>query len=62
MKIIYEDCCGSYSITAHKDGSATLKCRNNVNYSLDFCKKYKSFQCAKIALSKYCGKMPNIKK
>lgn len=58
MKLIYKDYCGSYSITEHTDGTATLKCRNNSNNNLDHNKTYKTTHGAKIALGKYCGGMP----
>ncbi len=58
MKTFYKDYCGSYSITEHDDGTATLKCRNNANNNLDVNKKYKSVMCAKRALSRYCDGMP----
>lgn len=59
-KLIYRDSCGSYSITAHKDGTATLRCRNSANYNLDVNKRYKSVLCAKRALSRYCDGMPEL--
>lgn len=63
MKLIYKDCCGSYSITPHKDGTATLRCRNNANGHLDVNKDYQSVDGAKRALSRYCDGMPQqIKK
>lgn len=58
MKTVYKDSCGSYSITTHKDGTATLRCRNGSNYNLDVNKVYKSEQGAKRALSRYCDGMP----
>lgn len=58
MKTIYKDYCGSYSITEHQDGTATLRCRNNSNYTLDICKKYNTVRGAKQALARYCGGMP----
>lgn len=61
-KIIYKDYCGSYSITEHRDGTATLKCRNNVNHHLDVNKKYNSVDGAKRALSRYCDGMPSEQK
>lgn len=57
-KTIYKDGCGSYSITEHSDGTATLRCRNNVNNHLDVNKDYKSVRGAKTALARYCGGMP----
>lgn len=59
MKTIYKDGCGSYSITEHKDGTATLRCRNAANNNLDVNKKYASVRGAKSALSKYCGGLPS---
>lgn len=59
MKIFYKDGCGTYSIEGHKDGTATLRCRNSSNYKLDVKKDYKTVQGAKIALSRYCGGMPS---
>lgn len=58
MKIIYKDYCGSYSITEHRNGTATLRCRNNANNHLDVNKVYVSVRGAKVALSRYCGGMP----
>ncbi len=59
MKAIYKDYCGSYSITEHRDGTATLRCRNSVNNHLDVNKRYNSVKGAQIALSIYCGGMPD---
>lgn len=58
MKTIYKDYCGSYSIEVHRDGSATLRCRNNGNYNLDYNRDYKNEAGAKRALSRYCDGMP----
>lgn len=58
QKLLYKDSCGSYSITEHRDGTATLRCRNSVNGYLDHKKDYKTVRGAKTALSRYCGGMP----
>ena len=58
MTTVYKDGCGSYSITEHKDGTATLRCRNNANYNLDVNKKFATVRGAKAALSRYCDGMP----
>lgn len=58
MKIFYKDFYGTYSITQRRDGTATLRCRNASNCNLDVCKKYKTIQGAKRALSRYCDGMP----
>jgi len=62
MKTIYKDSCGSYSITEHADGSATLRCRNSANNHLDVNKKYKNIAGARRALSRYCDGMPSTVK
>lgn len=62
MKTYYKDGCGSYSITEHRDGTATLCCRNNVNYHLDHKKDYNTVRGAQIALARYCGGMPEVVK
>ncbi len=59
MKKLYKDYCGTYSVTEHRDGTATLRCRNCVTHTLDFIKTYKTVKGAKIALAKYCGGMPD---
>ena len=59
MKKVYKDACGSYSITTHGDGTATLRCRNSANNNLDVNKQYKNTMSAKRALSLYCGGMPS---
>lgn len=58
MTTYYYDYCGTYSIKVHRDGSATLRCRNAVAGTLDLNQKYKSEKGAKIALARYCGGMP----
>lgn len=58
MKLVYKDYCGSYSITTHRNGTATLRCRNNANGKLDVNKNYNTVKSAKSALSRYCGGMP----
>lgn len=58
-KIIYKDYCGSYSITEHRDGTATLRCRNCANHNLDVNKTYTTVDGAKRALSRYCDGMPS---
>lgn len=60
MKLVYKDSCGLYSITTHRDGSATLQCRNSSNGHLDWNKKYKNTDGAKRALSRYCDGMPQL--
>lgn len=59
MKTYYKDGCGTYSIEEHRDGTATLRCRNSSNYNLDVNKIYKTVKGAKIALARYCGGMPS---
>lgn len=51
----YRDGLGTYSITEHKDGSATLRMSNNGNR---LKKDYKTVASAKRALSRFCGGMP----
>ena len=58
MKTVYKDYCGSYSITEHRDGTATLRCRNSANNHLDVNKRYKTVRGAQSALGRYCGGMP----
>ena len=57
MKTVYKDWYGTYSITTHRDGTATLRCRNKWG-QLNLKKDYKSEQGAKIALGRYCCGMP----
>lgn len=62
MKTYYKDCCGSYSITEHRDRTATLLCWATPFYGgkvLGLKKTYKSLQGARIALGRYCGGMPD---
>lgn len=56
-KIYYKDYCGTYSITTHRDGTATLRCRDYYG-NLRVNKTYKNENGAKISLGKYCGGMP----
>lgn len=58
MLKIYVDSCGTYSIKIHRDGTASLVCRNNSNNRIDHIKRYKNETGAKIALARYCGGMP----
>lgn len=57
MKTYYKDFCGTYSIAEHRDGTATLRCHNGGKLQVN--KTYKSIQGARIALSKWCGGMPD---
>lgn len=59
MKTIYKDPFGSYSITEHANGAATLRCRNCISNTLDYNKTYNNVRGARIALAKYCGGMPS---
>lgn len=65
MKTYYKDFCGTYSITEHRDGTATLKCYAYPFYGgkvLGLCKTYKSEKGARIALGRYCCGLPNKEK
>lgn len=61
MKQFYKDYCGCYSISEHRDGTATLLCRDSYGRKT-FQKDYKSLQGAKIGLSRFCGGMPERKR
>lgn len=58
MKIYYKDECGTYSITVHRDKTATVK-HSGKGKKL-FNKDYLNLESAKRALSRYCGGMPSV--
>lgn len=58
MKVTYKDENGTYSITVHKDKTATMKhMYNGVLYAK---KSYTSYENAQRALYRYCGGMPQV--
>ena len=59
MALKYRDYCGTYYIIEHRDGRATLICRDRYGF-LKNKKKYKNTRGAKRALSIYCGGLRDL--
>lgn len=59
MVLKWRDYCGTYRIIKHRDGSATLVCRDRYGF-LTHKKKYISVRGAKIALGRFCGGMDGL--